>query len=194
MEIMMSKALNLNCGLGPVLVACISILAAGCKPSAATPTADNAKLQQVREAIVLAEEPDNAVGILELREQLGALDEKQRIENPTEYVVLGRVSKKGGDGSISKGPAKAAMILTDAVASEQHTHAHADGDDCPFCSGPTGENDAFVQFNDKNSQPFEVDLRQALDLQGDELVVVRGTAKLVAGMLIIDGSSVYVRR
>ena len=72
-------------------------------------------------------------------------------------------------------------------------HEHADGHDCHFCQSRAQDAQAIVQFVGKDGKPLPVDARELLEIKENDLVVVKGTASVKAGMLIVDGEGIFVR-
>jgi len=73
--------------------------------------------------------------------------------------------------------------------------AHKDDCPCPFCAnGKEAPIQAIVQFSDDSGSPIQIDARKLFDLMGDEIIVVKGTANLTVGMLMIDAKQIHVRR
>lgn len=77
-------------------------------------------------------------------------------------------------------------------------HAHEDSCDCPFCARHAADNVAsvaVVNFLDDAGEVIDIRADQLLGVAKDETVVIRGTARLQGGeMLVIDADGVYVRR
>ncbi len=87
----------------------------------------------------------------------------------------------------------------DHAAHEHAEHDHsAHGDDhhdCPFCNkAKAAAAQAIVQFVGEDGEPLPIDARELFDLDGDELVVVTGKARLTVGMLMVTAEKIYVRR
>lgn len=153
----------------------LALLAAGC--------GTHADIDAARARYLLAEEPNDARGILELREAAAT----------GEVVVVGRVG--GVSQPWSKG--QAAFIITDPTAGGDDAHVCTD-DGCPFCAKKKqAETDAIavVQFVDARGQVLPLDARQLFDLQVEQTIVVRGEAKVDSlGSLILSANGLYIRR
>lgn len=134
---------------------------------------------------------------------------------PRTVLLMGRIGGPQPDlKSLTDFPwdkGRAAFVVTDPSVADgdfaggaapagddsQHSHAHGEaGHDCPFCSAQQhlARAQAIVQFPDDAGQVIPVDARDLFGLRGDELVVIRGKARLVVGMLMVDGEALYVRR
>jgi hypothetical protein len=86
--------------------------------------------------------------------------------------------------------------VTEHLEHDHHAHAGDDHHDCPFCkqAQQAAAAQAIVQFVGDDGEPLPIDARQLFDLQGDELVVVKGKARLTVGMLMVQGEQIYIRR
>jgi hypothetical protein len=125
---------------------------------------------------------------------------------PMEVVVVGQIGgltnpwqQTEPDFPFVEG--KATFFLADSGAVAEHQaggHQHASGEDCAFCASHAKDSSALlavVQFKDKQGTVLRRDVRRWFTLQGNETVVVRGQARIVAGgLLVIDADSLYVRR
>lgn len=155
------------------------VLLAGCSAGDA---ALSPEFVQVRQQLLLTEEPENAIGILELREA-GLTD--------SEVVLLGRV------GGVKEpwSPGRAAFVMSDPVAQIGADHV-CDG--CAFCKQRKEEQIepwAIVRFSDAQGQVLPVDARALLGIDESQTVVVRGQATVDSlGNLILAARDIYVRR
>jgi hypothetical protein len=86
-----------------------------------------------------------------------------------------------------------AAFLPDADGHD-HEHEHADGHDCPFCTHNPANAQAIVQFVGVDGQTVPIDARELFGVREDQIVVVRGIARLQAGMLVLNADGLYVRR
>lgn len=132
----------------------------------------------------LDQEPDDVLCVLDVREQISA---------GGEVAVLGRVG--GMKNPFTNG--EASFVITDpsvAVAGDDHEC----GDNCPYCAKKKKDqisSMAFVRIVDENGQVVPADVRQLLGVEQDQMVVVRGQAKVNrAGHLVISASGVHVRQ
>jgi hypothetical protein len=148
---------------------------------------DPAVLQQ-RQQLLLADEPDGAVGVIEARHHA--------TEQPQPIVLLGRVGA-GGDGTWD--PKRAAFVVADTTATvEELAHAHAEHhDNCPFCKekATTGPQlTAIIQLVDEAGDVIPIDARRLLALKEQQLVVVRGVGQIDAlGNLVVTADGIYAR-
>ncbi|MDZ4657514.1 MAG: hypothetical protein SH868_08025 [Bythopirellula sp.] len=95
----------------------------------------------------------------------------------------------------------AIFFLADPQAVAEHAeegHVHAPGEECAFCAAHAEENSelfAMVRLVDDNGKPLAVDVRELFDVKENDTVVVKGTAQVVeGGMLVMKASGVYVRK
>lgn len=179
-----------------LLVAAAALV--GCEPAAKT--TDPAVLAQHREQFVLTEEPAGAVTTVDLREQ--EID-----------LAAGPVTLVGQIGGLPNPWAdtekafpwvadEATFFLVDqATADEFADHAPDDPDhheNCPFCARAAAKSVqtiATVTFKDAAGKPIAIDARELFDLKANDVVVVRGQGRLVAGdLLVLEADGMYVRR
>ena len=178
---------------------------AGCEPTSNT-VAGNKELLTQRARLTLTEEPPDPVGIVDLRETLQEAVEAPSSESesasPWPIVLVGRIGGKSNtaDRSTSDFPwekDKAQFIMSDPSAAIEHDHGDDHGDDhhdCPFCNKKAADAQAMVQFIDDDGNPLPMDARDLFELEGEELVVVRGRAQLVGTLLMVTADGIYVRR
>lgn len=95
----------------------------------------------------------------------------------------------------------AIFFLADPQAVAEHAeegHVHAPGEECAFCAAHAEENSelfAMVRLVDDNGKLLPVDVRELFDVKENDTVVVKGTAQVVeGGMLVVKASGVYVRK
>jgi hypothetical protein len=95
---------------------------------------------------------------------------------------------------------RAVIFLADpgAVAEQEaEGHQHAPGEECAFCASRAADMAhmlAVVRFRDEQGKVVPIDARAVLDVKEKETVVVRGVARMEAGMLVVDAEGLYVRR
>jgi hypothetical protein len=95
----------------------------------------------------------------------------------------------------------AVFFLADPQAVAENAeagHAHAPGEECAFCAAHAEENSelfAMVRLVDDNGKVLPVDVREFIDADENDTVVVKGTAQIVeGGMLVVKASGLYVRK
>ena len=96
---------------------------------------------------------------------------------------------------------QASFFLADpgAIAElEASGHVHAPGEECAFCEAHAADSSALlamVRFLDKNDQVLPIGVPQMFDVKERDTVVIQGTARIVAGgMMVVDATGIYVRR
>lgn len=96
---------------------------------------------------------------------------------------------------------QASFFLADpgAIAElEASGHVHAPGEECAFCEAHAADSSALlamVRFLDKNGQILPIGVPQMFDVEERDTVVIQGTARIVAGgMMVVDATGIYVRR
>jgi hypothetical protein len=142
------------------------------------------EMTAARARFLLAEEPADAQGVLDLRETAATGD----------VVVVGRVG--GVSQPWSRG--QAVFIISDpTVGGEDEGHVCSD-EGCPFCANKKqAENEAIavVQFIDAQGRVLPLDARELFGLELQQTVVVRGRAKVdELGSLIVSANGLYIRR
>lgn len=171
----------------------VVFLVAGCEQQQAG--LDPAQLAEHRKAILLAEEPEGAVTPLDLRE--GDFTEG-------EVVLVGQIGGIANPyGDIEPAfpwkAGEATLFLVDpgtAAAHAEHTSDPDHAADCPFCAAHAGDNAnsvAVVSFTEADGKPIHAGAQQLLEVDQDAVVVVKGNAKLVGELLIVDATGLYVR-
>lgn len=95
----------------------------------------------------------------------------------------------------------AVFFLADPQAVAEHAeegHVHAPGEECAFCAAHAEENSelfAMVRLVDDNGKVLPMDVREFFDVKANDTVVVKGTAQIVeGGMLVVKASGLYVRK
>lgn len=96
---------------------------------------------------------------------------------------------------------QATFFLADpqsVTENEESGHAHAPGEECAFCAAHAADRSdmlAMVRFLDENANVLRTDVRQLFDVKEKDTVVVRGTARVIeGGMMVVDATGLYVRR
>ncbi len=96
---------------------------------------------------------------------------------------------------------QAAFFLSDpqaVVENEESGHSHAPGEECAFCEAHAADNSellAMVRFVDEKGGVLRMDVRELFEVSANDTVVVRGSARVVAGgMMVVDATGLYVRR
>ncbi|MBM98053.1 MAG: hypothetical protein CMJ77_02925 [Planctomycetaceae bacterium] len=142
-----------------------------------------------REKYLLQEEPDGAVGVLEVREKLAETDQP--------IVLMGLVGA-GSDSTWE--PGKAKFVIRDRSAPVEK-HADTPGHDpstCPFCKAKKEkmpDMTALIQVVDPDGKVVDVDARKLLALKEEQFVVIRGVAEVnTLGHLVVSADGVYVRQ
>jgi hypothetical protein len=95
----------------------------------------------------------------------------------------------------------AVFFLADPQAVAEHAesgHVHAPGEECAFCASHAEENSelfAMVRLVDENGKVIPVDVREMFDVTENDTVVVKGSAQILeGGMMIVKASGIYVRK
>jgi hypothetical protein len=95
----------------------------------------------------------------------------------------------------------AVFFLADPQAVAEHAeegHVHAPGEECAFCAAHAEENSeqfAMVRLLDEKGKPLPIDVREILDITDNDTVVVKGSAQIVeGGMLVVKATGIYVRK
>jgi hypothetical protein len=133
---------------------------------------------------ILAEEPDDAVGVMIARE-----DAKDK----EEIVLLGRIG--GRENPWIKG--RSAFMVIDAsmnvVASgEESGSKQVCLDDC--CATLRKGSTMLVKIVDAQGRTLPIDARQLLDVDANDIVVVKGKVQRDKDSCSVAATGVYVRR
>ncbi len=157
-------------------------LTAGCGASQAT---DLEHVGVNGQQFVLAEEPAGALTIAEAKQAA----------SQGEVVLIGRIA--AGDLSPWH-DGKAAFLISDAMAViDEGDHHHCEDSECLFCKGESSITDrqAIVQFVDQAGGVIPVDARKLLQVEENQLVVVRGRGQVDGlGNLVLSADGIYIRR
>ena len=164
-----------------VVIVSVFAMLVGCSSEQAA----DGDVQAQRDRYLLSEEPEGAIGVVEVRESETELKE---------VVLYGRV-KERVDG-------QAAFWINDPTADIHHDHGGEghDAENCAFCKSqkenavnPT----AVVQLVDDANQPISGDSKELLGVEAGQMVVVKGQANLdeTLDVLTINVSrdGVYIR-
>lgn len=120
-----------------------------------------------------------------------------------EIVIVGKIGgAAGADKTLSDFPwekGRATFIISDPSFEPAHSHEQEDehsheDQECHFCQAKAVDSQAWVRFMDDDNKPIAVDARELFDVKEGDIVVVKGHAKLSAGILVVDAKGMYVRR
>ena len=158
----------------------------GCQEPSADPAAVD--IPSLRGRLLLAEEPDDVLGVIEARE---ALEISPQATGRT-ITLVGRIG--GPPQPWVKD--KASFVIADPSV-DLPDHQHEDGEACQFCAKMRAgkETLAVIEFQDDAGKVLGVDAKELFDLQQRQMVVVRGRPKLdKSGYLVLAADGIYVRR
>jgi hypothetical protein len=95
----------------------------------------------------------------------------------------------------------AVFFLADPQAVAENAeagHVHAPGEECAFCAAHAEENSeqfAMIRLLDDKGKIIPIDVREMFDLTDNDTVVVKGSAQIVeGGMLVVKATGIYVRK
>jgi hypothetical protein len=95
----------------------------------------------------------------------------------------------------------AVFFLADPQAVAENAeagHVHAPGEECAFCAAHAEENSeqfAMVRLLDEKGKIIPIDVREMFDIADNDTVVVKGSAQIVeGGMLVVKATGIYVRK
>jgi hypothetical protein len=159
-------------------------LLAGCQESDAKAKVDVAKH---RSRLILVEEPDGGQGVEDTRDAM---------PREGEFVVVGRVG--GRPEPWTKGQASFFVADASLILASDGKH-DCDDPSCAYCSKSEALAQkkmlALVQFVDEDGQVVPVNAQELFDIKENDMVVVRGTAKIAKDKwLVITANGLYVRR
>lgn len=144
-------------------------------------------------ALLLAEEPAGAQGVLDVK---SALEEADDPSQPVDLVLFGTVG--GVEGFVWE-PDRAVFTVLDSEL-EDLSHSHGtghDADNCPFCRANRKkalESTAQIRMVSAQGQVVGVDARALLGLDEGQTVVVEGQGHIGSlGNLVVEAQGLYVR-
>lgn len=184
--------------IGAMLVA----ISFGCDQTTPVKMVDATAENGFREKLVLKAEPDNAISLHDVYDELSGQD----APTEREVIVVGRVGGLKDPDQPDHPKAKwtrgfAEFMLVDPAGDDEEasdgehaSHHHDDPDhECPFCSAGESGITTVVRCLDDQGEIVPVDSRSLFGFQGNDVVVVTGRARLEPGTMLITASSVYVR-
>ncbi len=154
---------------------------------ATLPARADVNVAEVRQSLVLAEEPAAAVSLDAARQKLGT--------TPQPIVVVGRIGAKGMDPFLQ---GKASFSLLEIPADDHAEKPGHNADDCPFCKKrQANATMAAVQFVGADGKVIPADARKLFGVEKGQDVVVRGTgvfdSKLGIPVIQVTADGIYVR-
>ena len=126
--------------------------------------------------------------------------------DPIDVLVVGTIGgltnpweETQPDYPFSKNEASFFLAEPGAVAElEASGHVHAPGEECAFCAAHAADGSALlamVRFLDENGKILPIGVPQMFDVKAMDTVVIQGTARIVAGgMMVVDATGIYLRR
>jgi hypothetical protein len=154
----------------------------GCTPQ--VKVEDPAILAQ-RSKLVLADEPQGAMSITDARKDL---------EQEKEVVLIGKVG--AGDSTPWEQGKTVFLISENGTVEESRDHdapGH-DAENCPFCKRRKKRSMAMVRFVDKDGQVLPFDARELLGVKENQVVVVKGLAKVNdLDVLVVTADGIHLR-
>lgn len=142
-----------------------------------------------RAALLLGEEPADALGVIDIRETLSGSGD---------VVIVGQIGGVANPWTKNE----ASFVIVDAtflMDVDDHDHHH-DGDceGCPYCSKKKQnevEAMALIELVDPAGQVIACDARRLFDLRESQTVVAKGRATVDEfGNLIVAANGLYIRR
>jgi hypothetical protein len=159
-----------------------------------------------RSRLQLAQLPANAQAVLAVQRQLVAARKNPSGPKTLDVVVIGKI---GGMPNVWADThpdfpwydGQSSFFLVDQkIASQFAAHAkqHGGNHDCAFCRSLAAKNAhaaAVVNLVNERGEILRIDSRELLGLKENQTVVVRGTAKLLGGkLLVIDATGIHVHQ
>ena len=224
------------------IVATVALLStfAGCGgPAVTTKPVDPQVLASYQQKLALAEEPNGAQGIQDVRTLLtghnaGEHEHGEHAEHDSdgehsdngeheehskhgdndgehsEHAEQSEHAEHSGDANghaiivVGMTPAADAetwhkghaefTMLDPSFVEEATEHEHADGGECKFCASDKANAQAIVQFVGEDGKTLAIDARELFGLKGEEIVVVRGNAKVTPIGMVITADGLHVRQ
>ncbi len=155
---------------------------------AALPAVAEVDVANVRESLVLAEEPAGAVTLAAAKGKLTT--------TPQPVVIAGRIGAKGIDPFLAD---KASFSLLEIPTDDHAAKPGHKPDDCPFCKKRAANSPvAAVRFLGGDGKEIPMDARKLFGIQAGQDVVIRGSGvfdpKLGVPILQITADGIYVRK
>lgn len=192
------RSLSVCCLVGWIFVA-------GCNSEQLDP-----ETVALRDSWLVTEEPPSAMSLTQLMEQLSGSGSDQVVETAdnappdeavasedtspqpaSEVTVVGRVFA----GDFEPWEAGKASFLISELPERGHGEGH-DADNCPFCKRRAAQAPkAVIEFRDSRGELVEIDSRSLFGLEKQDVVVVRGTARVgELNTLVVTANRLFVRR
>jgi hypothetical protein len=155
---------------------------------AALPAVAEVDVANVRESLVLAEEPAGAVTLAAAKGKLTT--------TPQPVVIAGRIGAKGIDPFLAD---KASFSLLEIPTDDHAAKPGHKPDDCPFCKKRAANSPvAAVRFLGGDGKEIPMDARKLFGIQAGQDVVIRGSGvfdpKLGVPILQITADGIHVRK
>jgi len=149
------------------------------------PKVEDPAILAQRSKLVLDAEPQGAVSITDARKSL---------KDEREIVLIGKV---GAGDSTPFEQGKTAFLISDGgTQAEGHDHnapGH-DAENCPFCKRRKKLSMAMVQFVDGEGHVLPIDARELLGVKENQVVVVKGLAKLNdLDVMVVTADGIHLR-
>lgn len=176
--------MNIRYFLGFTGLLVVAAAVAGCGKADAGSQIDTST---TRAKFVLADEPEGAMGVLDVRDAM---------PRSGEMVIVGRIG--GPPNPWTDG--QATFVMADAsLALESDGKHDCDDPGCAFCKKSASKTEqkmlAIVQFVGEDGKVVPVDAQKLFDVSANDMVVVRGKAGIGEdGWLVVAANGLYVRR
>ena len=164
----------------------LSLLALAAAPGCGSQTAakEDPRIAAEREKFLLADEPEDVMGVLDVREDINSLDR---------VAIVGRIG--GLANPWSKDRASFVIIDSSMLGEDDHV---CDDPGCPHCAKNRQMEKlnatAVVDFLDEKGKSVPIDARKLFGLKVGSTVVVRGRASLnELNNLVIAADGLYIR-
>jgi hypothetical protein len=163
------------------------------------PAAERSRLQ-------ISQMPANAQHVLAVQKQLAAARKNPSAPKAVEVVVQGQI---GGMPNVWADThpdfpwydGQSSFFLVDHKIAAQfaaHAKQHGGKHDCAFCRSLASKNAhaaAVVNLVNEQGEILRIDSRELLGLKENQSVVIRGSARLLGGrLLVIDADGIHVPR
>lgn len=158
-------------------LAATALLFAGC-------SAEDARVAELRQRLLLPSEPESASTIAAAKEAVA------------EHAEVSIVARVGHDEFEAFVPDQAAFLVTEILPEEEGHRGKDHAANCPFCKRKAANVPrAAVQFLDESGSPLAFDARKLFGIRPSDVVVVRGMGKVhdELDMFQITADAIYVR-
>jgi hypothetical protein len=169
-------------GHGPLMVVALSLLML---PGCAESDGSTAAPPPERQRFIASSEPKSATSIARAKASVA--------QQSGEVVFVGQIL----DSQFNPFQEGQASFVLSELPDDGHAHKGHDPKDCPFCKRRAAKAPkAIVQCKDESGKLLPIDARTLLGVAPDQVIVVRGKAKVdpALDLFLVEAERVFIRR